>query len=86
MLAMVALAACRDPIVDVAVSVPTAPRDYGSRVAAMTVRVLAPQDDAIDCDAIAFGEIADDAIELAQVTAVSVRGGRGAIGPRTCPS
>lgn len=79
MLAMVALAACRDPIVDVAVSVPTAPRDYGSRVAAMTVRVLAPQDDAIDCDAIAFGEIADDAIELAQVTAVSVRGGRGAI-------
>jgi hypothetical protein len=78
-LAMLVAGACQDPTIDVAITVPDAPRDYAGAVETMTVRVLAPTDDAVDCDAIAFGLVDDDAIELAQVTSVSLRDGAGAI-------
>lgn len=73
-------AACQDPRVDVAITVPDAPRDYAAALATVTVRVLAPADDAVDCDRLAFGEESADAIELAQVTATTLRLGEARAG------
>jgi hypothetical protein len=53
--------------------VPTQPRDYGPLLETLSISVLATEDLEVDCDAIAFGELDDDAIALAEVTGVTLQ-------------
>ncbi len=72
-LTCVLLAACSDPTVDVSVVVATTPRDYAPSIEALAISVLATEDPVITCDAIAYGEIDDDVLALAEVTGVTLQ-------------